>query len=224
MTAQALDAAAKLAHDLRQPAELFQVRVAEAMVALEQGRNRDAHALLSEAFALGERAQPDMAIPAYGIQQFMLAELENRLAEVEHTVRSVVADFPARVAFRCALAYLLARLDRYEEASSLLTELARDDAALLPFDQEWLYGMCLLAETAVILDDSAAAAALYPLLEPWSKLVAVDHPEGSRGSVARYLGLLATTLERPDEAKNWLEAAITVNDGSRHGRGPLPLE
>ena len=193
------------------------------MVALEQGRISEAPALMSEAFPLGERAQPDMAIPAYGMQQFMLAELEGHVAEVEETLRGVVADFPARVAFRCALAYLLARLDRHEEASSLLTDLVRDDVALLPFDQEWLYGMCLLAETAVILDDSTAAAGLYRC---WSR------GRSSSPSITRKVHEVRSPVtsvcsqprsNAPTRRRTGSRPRSLSTNGSRHGRGRLPL-
>src|SRR5207249_8820400 len=83
--------------------------------------------------------------------------------------------------------------------------------ASLPFDQEWLYGMSLLAETAAALGEAGAAAALDRLLAPWSALVVCDAAEGLRGSLARYLGLLATTLERWTEAEERFAAALRTN-------------
>jgi hypothetical protein len=71
--------------------------------------------------------------------------------------------------------------------------------------------MSLLAETSTVLDDADSAAVLYRLMEPWAALNAVDHPEGMRGSVSRYLGLLAATLGRPDVAAVHYEDAIAMN-------------
>ena len=45
----------------------------------------------------------------------------------------------------------------------------------------------------------------------WAALNAVDHPEGMRGSVSRYLGLLAVTLGRPDVAAAHYDDAIAMN-------------
>jgi hypothetical protein len=92
------------------------------------------------------------------------------------------------------VAHLQVLLGRLPEARQALADLARDDFAAVPFDAEWLYGLSLLAETAVLLEDADTSAVLYRLLLPWADLNAVDHPEGIRGSVSRYLGLLATTM------------------------------
>ena len=81
----------------------------------------------------------------------------------------------------------------------------------MPFDQEWLWGTSLLAETVALLDDVGSAAVLYPLLLPWANLAAADHPEGFRGSMFRYLGLLAAMIGRTDEAARHFESAIAKN-------------
>ena len=79
------------------------------------------------------------------------------------------------------------------EATRSLAHLAEEDFSGLPFDQEWLYSMSLLAETAALLSDIDSADALYDELAPWATFNAVDVAEGIRGSVSRYLGLLAAT-------------------------------
>jgi hypothetical protein len=45
-------------------------------------------------------------------------------------MRRLVAENPARPAFRCALAYLYAKLGREQEARLELEELAQEDCAL----------------------------------------------------------------------------------------------
>jgi hypothetical protein len=72
--------------------------------------------------------------------------------------------------------------------------------------------MSLLAEAAVMLDQRDVCTAAYDALAPWAGLYAVDQSEGCRGSVARYLGLLAATLGRPEEAAQHLESAIAENE------------
>lgn len=201
----------RIAHGLRLPAELFQVCAADAMLALAAGRFIEAEELVSEAFAYGERAQPEMAVPVHVMQRFTLADFRGRLDEVESSIRDLVVAHPARPAFRCALAHLHAQLGRRAEAGRQLAELGQDDFAALPFDQEWLYGMSLLAETCVVLDDAEAGAVLYGLMLPWAALNVADHPEGIRGSVSRYLGMLATTTKRWSEASEHFEDALAMN-------------
>jgi tetratricopeptide (TPR) repeat protein len=123
----------------------------------------------------------------------------------------VVARHPTRPVFRCALAHLHARLGRRAEAERALEDLTRDDCSTLPFDQEWLYGMSFLAETAAIVGAREVAMTVYRLLEPWATFNAADTAEGIRGSVSRYLGLLAATMKRWCEAQRHFEEALEHN-------------
>ena len=93
-----------------------------------------------------------------------------------------------------------------------------NDFSGLPFDMEWLYGMSLLAETCFRLRDADSARVLYGLLLPYGAFSAADYPEGNRGAVSRYLGLLATALERWTEAGQHFEAALAMN--ARMGARP----
>src|SRR5262249_22679850 len=172
---------------------------ARALLTLAQGEIGEAERLLDDAFRLGERSQPDMAIPVHRLQRYGVFELRGVIEQVEPSLQDLVDSYPWRPVFRCALTHLAAQLGRLEEARRQLTELTRSDVEALPFDQEWLYGMSLLAETAALVGDTDAALLLHRLLEPWAALNAYDHPEGFRGSVSRYLGLLASMLQRFDD-------------------------
>ena len=72
--------------------------------------------------------------------------------------------------------------------------------------------MSLLAETAALLGDTGSASVLYRLLLPWSALNVVDQAEGIRGSLSRYLGILATTTKRWEEAGPHFEQAVAMNE------------
>src|SRR3954451_11952102 len=175
------------------------------MVALAAGRLCHADELVHEALALGERAQPAEAIPVYRLQRYTLCDFRGALEEVEPEIADLVTQYPARPVLRCALAHVHARLGRTGEATCALDDLVRDDCSALPFDQEWLFGMSLLAETSALLGDGASAAVLYRLLIPWAKCTAAGHPERIRGSISRYLGLLAATTNPCDEAEHHFE-------------------
>jgi DNA-binding SARP family transcriptional activator len=206
-----LDEMTRIAEELRQPVHLWQIYAAQAMLALAAGKLSEAEELVPKAFALGERAQPEMAIPVHRLQRYALCDFRGKLEEVEPALRELVVEYPARPVFRCALAHLHAQLGRTGEAKRALDDLAKDDFAELPFDMEWLYGMSLLAETSVLLGDSDSAAVLYRLLAPWADLNAANHPEGIRGSVSRYLGILATSMERWSDAGPHFEHALAMN-------------
>jgi hypothetical protein len=207
-----LAAASRIAQELRQPAQLWQYCASRAMLALAAGRLSEAEELVPRAFALGQRAQPTAATPVYVLQRFTLLDFRGGLEAVEPAIRELVAEYPARLMFRCALALLHARLGRTLEANRALDDLAGDDFSVLPFDQEWLYGMSLLAETSALLGDTDSASVLYRLLVPWATLNVADVGEGIRGSVARYLGILATMTKSWPEAELHFETALAMNE------------
>jgi DNA-binding SARP family transcriptional activator len=200
------------ARELRQPAQLWQVSSMRALLALATGDFAEAERLNAEALELGERAQPGFAIPAFRIQRQMLCTFEGRAQEVESMIRELVAEYPTRPVWQCALAHLEAELGETARARARLRELARDDFLALPFDLEWLYGVSLLAEICERLDEAEAAAVLYRLLLPWAALNAVDVPEGMRGSVSRYLGLLASTTKHLDDSERHFLEAMVANE------------
>ena len=207
-----LEAASSIAHELRQPAHLWEVCGMRAMLALAAGRLDEAEELIPQALALGERAQSGMAIPVYRLQWYSLRDFRGGLGEVEPAICDLVAEYPARPVFRCALAHLYSRLGRLPEAKRVFDDLAENDFSTLPFDIEWLFGMSFLAETCAPLNDEVSAAALYRSLLPWAGLNVVDIAEGIRGSVSRYLGILATTMKRWDEAAQNFEDALAMNE------------
>jgi tetratricopeptide (TPR) repeat protein len=207
--------AGRIAEELRQPAQLWLVHTARAMLALARGEITQAEALAAEALLLGERAQPDAAIPHYWMHRYITADFRGVYDDVEHEIHALASDHPTRPVFRCVLGHLVARQRRYDEAGRILAELRPDRFAALPFDQEWLFGTSLLAETAALLGDVDAAQVLYDLIMPWARFDAVDVAEGTRGSMDRYLGLLATTLEAWDHATKHFEAALEANSRNR---------
>jgi hypothetical protein len=182
------------------------------MLALAEGRLADAEQLVTAAFALGDPAVPEMAGPVFGLQRYTLCDFRGRLAEAGPAVLDLAGAHSARPVFRCILALVHARVGRPAEAQRVLDDLAANEFSALPFDQEWLYATSALAETSALLGDEASAEVLYRLLLPWADLTATDHPEGMRGSVARYLGLLGTTLRRWDAAEAHFEVARGTNE------------
>ena len=206
-----LEAALRIADELRQPVHLWQVRGIQAMLALASGSIKEAEHRVEQAFADGESAQPGMALPVYQLQQYTLAELRADIEGVEPSVCDLVATYPARPVLRCVLAHLRANVGRLPEAKRALDEFARDDFSALPFDAEWLYGLSLLAEICGILRETRPAATLYELLLPWAAQNVADIAEAMRGSAGRSLGILAATRRRWRDAERHFEDALEMN-------------
>ncbi len=207
-----LEAASRIAETLKEPNQVWQVLATRAMLAIAAGRLAEADELVAQSFALGERAQPEMAIPIDWFQRHSLRDFRGALEQMEPPVREMISGYPTRPVFRCALAYTAARLGDIVDAERALDELGAGDFSALPVEMEWLFGMSLLAETSALLGETRHAPILYGLLLPWTALIVSDHPEGIRGSVARYLGLLATTLRRWEAAEGHYEEALAMNE------------
>ena len=155
--------------------------------------------------------QPPACDPHDRLQRYTLACFRGDVVSAE-PLRELAAAYPARSVFRCAYANGLARAGLHGEAKALVDELAQNDFASLPFDQEWLYAMSLLAETCTLLGDRSTAAVLYRLMTPYGALSAVDVAEGFMGSMSRYLALLARVRGDLDAAARHFEAAIEMNE------------
>ena len=207
-----LEAMRRLATELRQPAQQWLVAVSDSRQALLEGRLAEAEALMSDALRHGERAHAEIATNTFRQQLYLLRREQGRLQEVEELVRDSVVEYPANLVWRCVLAQATAELGLEDESRETLEALASNRFADLPFQESWLTSMSLLAEAAGILGDRSAAALLYEILLPYADRVAVSTPEISTGAVARYLGLLAATIGRAEDAERRFVQAMDLNE------------
>jgi tetratricopeptide (TPR) repeat protein len=207
-----LEAMTDLAEQLRQPAQRWLVAVLRALLALLEGRFDEAEKLITETRLVGERAQSWNAAVTYGLQLFLLRRDQGRLEEVEQLGRRAVTEYPTYPIWRCVLANMLAELGSTAEARSEFEALAANGFTALPFDEEWGVSLCFLAETAARLGDHQHAQTLYELLHPYSDRVAISYPEISLGPVSRFLGILASTTARYDDAAGHFEDALALNE------------
>ena len=205
-----LEAMSALADELRQPAQRWHESTGRTMLALMEGRLEEAEELTAEALALGQRAQSWNALVSHRLQLFVLRRAQGRLAELEETITRSVREYPALVRFRCALTHLYAELGRERDARAALDELLSRDLAREHLDAEWLLSMSLLTDACAFLEDKPAAARLYELLLPYGELYAEAPMEATFGSLARGLGVLATTMRRLDAAERHFETAIQL--------------
>ena len=202
---------AQLVEHLRQPAQLWILSHTRAMRALMSGHFDDAEGLIEEAFWFGERAQRRDALITYRLQMFQLRMEQGRLPEMERPIQSAVAEYPTRPMFRCLLAHLYAETGREAEARTTFEALATDGFARLPRNNDWLIGLSHLTEVVEVLHDRERARTLYDFLLPYEGRICTHSAEISMGSVARCLGVLASTMSRWDLAERHLEDALEAN-------------
>jgi len=201
----------RLTDEMRQPAQQWVQLMLESMFGLFVGEFTAAEESIYEAFELGRRAQGEQALEDFELQRFALRREQGRLAEIESELENHASAHPTRPVYRCALANLSYELDRVDEARSRLALLAADDFSTLPRDGDWLFEITTLAETCGSLGDRTWSASLYRLLLPYAGRNVAGWVEVSSGAVSRYLGLLATTLERWEDAAQHFEDALAMN-------------
>jgi tetratricopeptide (TPR) repeat protein len=141
---------------------------------------------------------------------FALRHAQGRLGELEGTIARSVHEYPALLRFRCAQAHLYAALGREGEARAALDDVLSRDLAKEYRDAEWLFSVAVLADPCAVLGDADAAARLYGWLAPYESLYVQAPVETVFGSVARALGVLATTAGHYDDAARHYDVALEV--------------
>jgi tetratricopeptide (TPR) repeat protein len=191
-----LEAVGALADELRQPAQRWHAGTGRTMLALMEGRFEEAEWLIAETLALGQCAESWNAVVSQRLALFVLRRAQGRLPEFEDTIQ------------RSALAHLLAELGRERDTRAIFDSVISRDLAREYLDAEWLFSMSLLPGPCAFLGDKQAAAKLYSVLLPYEDLYAQAPVEAVFGSLARGLGVLATTLANFDDAGRHFDVAL----------------
>jgi tetratricopeptide (TPR) repeat protein len=207
-----IDGYERLADELGLPHFRWYVPLWRASLAILAGRWDEGRALTAEAEALGSRAGDPNAELHTRIQREFWREARFHLSEFDRDWSLQQAESsPVPAAWLAVVAQIDARSGRHDSARELLGRLT---AAGVAMDVNWLQA-CLLADAAADLGDTAAAIYLHDRLEPCADLFAVvARGAGCYCSTELWLGRLAATLGRLDEAEARLRRAVDVNDAA----------
>ena len=181
--------------------------------ALLDGRLLEVEPRLQQALELAPLA-PHLqdALLNVSAQQLILRREEGRLDEMEALLTGAVEQYHTTPAVRCTLVYFFSELGRKEEAQREFQRWASDNFTTLPRDMLWLFSLTNLAAGCVFLKDTERAALLYALLLPHAEQNVMIAPTSAYAdTVAHFLGMLATLLERWDEAEHHFACAIERN-------------
>jgi DNA-binding SARP family transcriptional activator len=206
-----LAVATRLAHELRLPSAHWHVAVHETELALLGGRFAEADELIERAQQFGERSSSSEVTTTAVVQRFPLLLEQRALEELRPALTTIAAANPSDGIYRCLLARLECEAGDHSAAQAMLELVARDDWATIRHKMDSLLAMALLAETAALLADREHASQLYDLLAPYASYVAGAGHFFAMGAMSRYVGLLAATLCRLDEATRRLEDAAATN-------------
>jgi DNA-binding CsgD family transcriptional regulator len=216
---QQLEVHAQLAEELRQPFHLYNQSSFRTMRAVFEGHFAEGEQLAQEALAIGQRLRGQDALGLFGVQMFTLRREQGRLREVAPAVRHFVQMSPESSRWRPGLAVIYSELGLATEARTEFDHLAAQNFADIPRGALWILCMVYLVEVCVFLGDTARATTLYRLLLPYDghNLVAGPHV-ACYGAASRYLGMLAATLSRWEDAQRHFEEALAMN--TRMGAKP----
>jgi class 3 adenylate cyclase/tetratricopeptide (TPR) repeat protein len=181
--------------------------------ALMRGEFEQSEKLAQTALNLGQQLRADnVAAGLFGLQMFALERERGRLKELEPLVRLFLQQSSAAETWRPGLAVIYSEIGRAEEARAEFEHLAAHDFEDVPRDALWIGSMTFLTDVCVFLRDQARAAILYKLLAPFAgRNTVIGYEVVCYGALTRYLGALATTLERWDDAGRHFEDALTMN-------------
>jgi AAA ATPase domain len=209
-----LDAYRRLAGELGEPFDVWMVGLSGATRALMSGRLADAERLTEEALAAalrvpGVQAADENCGFCFAGQTVVRRDEQQISGQMEPAAVDILASHPTVPVLRCMAIklYVAPEAARRRE----IDELAAGDFAAIPRDSVWLGSLSLIAEACHDLGERRHAERLYDLLLPYAGHVANLASVVNRGAVSRYLGLLATTLGRWEQAAAHYEAALAAN-------------
>lgn len=206
---EGLSGCARIAEELGQPVLRWRAAYLQAHRAMASGRFDEVERWANESKRLGEEAgQPDRM--AFAHFPLVVRMLQGRFEEAAELIRPLIEPFPREDAYPAVLAWALAEQGRTQEAKAILDRF-RHGAFADTRDYMRLVTLVSLSRACSRLEDPAAAFTLYDLLLP-SRAAMTTSQTAWLGPVAHDLGLLATVLERYDEAEEHFAAAVEVQD------------
>jgi class 3 adenylate cyclase len=168
-----------------------------------------------EVLETGRRLHDATVANNAGIALFPVWRERGRLGSLVDATRRVVESPSALDSWRAGFAHMLEQTGDLEGAAAMLEVVASDGFSRIPDDVARRYTLCAAAEVAASLSDTTRCSQIYDLLVPMAGDCSDIGTVAYHGAVDRYLGLLALTLDRPDDAIAHLEAAQAIHERMR---------
>src|SRR5581483_5853394 len=201
----------ELARESRQPSQIALVTSFRVTRATLKGRFNEAEALAAEVLENG-RWLGQAAEAVFALELMMVRYLQGRLSELIDGFRAFVALHPGIFGARCALGLTYLQMGAHGDARAILAELMAHDLADWPRNGTFLPTCVQLADICAALGEQRFAATIYTALLPYAdSCAAIPNAIAFIGSVSHYLGRLAATLGRHDDATRHLERAVAVH-------------
>lgn len=176
--------------------------------ALIDGRWDEAEASLS---ALASHAGENTnALNVWAGNHFLLLRDRGEVEALLPVIEGASDANPGIPGFRAGHALLLAEQGRVEMASRVFAPLAGAAIATMPNDQVFPVTLAMVAEVAARLRDVESCEFAYRSMTKLEGRLATVAGTVAVGAADRYLGMLAATLGRQDDAQRRYEAAIDL--------------
>jgi hypothetical protein len=177
-----------------------------------RGAFEEAERCAIEAMQTGKELGVTQVDGVMGVQMFTVRREQGRLAQFAPVIRTFLDQEGADSAWRPGLTLACADVGDLQEARKQFDIIANDNFSAIAQDSLRQTCLCYLAEVCDALGDTKRAEELYDMLLPYAEFVlVVGNATACLGSTARYLGQLATLLERFDAAEQHFEFAGDLN-------------
>lgn len=200
----------RIAREVPTPYARWWCAVLQASRALIEGELDTAEGLIVESLRIAERIDSAEVSIELQAQIVYLRTEQGRSGEIEAAAREQVRRFPMQPTWRAAFARILVASGRLAEARAEIAPLVAHRFEAIPIDRGWLATHALAAEVVSAIGDAEAAAQLEAHLRPFAGRTIVLGSALYYGPATYFLGLLASTCERLDEAIVHFEAAIVA--------------
>jgi tetratricopeptide (TPR) repeat protein len=192
----------------------YQVGAHRVTLALLRGDWRDSERRIEELFEIGTRTRREDADGVYGAQMFALNRDLGRLHALAPQIKEIAAGATKRM-WEPGLMLIYAEVGLLSQASEIFHRLTERDCHSIHRDDMYLTYLVFCAETCCALADASGAEPLYQLLHPYA-LQTANHPTAvCFGATALYLGMLASTANWPDLAREHFDQAVILNRAMR---------
>ena len=196
----------------KRPQARWYVGLMRTIRAEMEGRFEQADKFASEYYALGRQYADRNAFHSYEALYAMRSFDIGGIERFESRVRYMVDAFPRMVAWRAGLAYVLAELNRNDEARFHLHQVASKRALSELTFNEWNVTTALMAMACTTVGDKPLASELYNHLLPHADhLVVFGYCTYCLGSTHWLLGRLASLLREWRLADQHFRVAIATN-------------
>lgn len=206
-----VDEAQRLAEHLGEPF----MRCATAMLAanreLAWGDLDRAGQQSERCLELSREADANDVDVIYWFQRFLIGRERENLDTVAAGMYGLCREFGDAPHWQAGLALERWEVGRHDEALEILEDHAASGFADAPPGVLWVHTLWMFAEVAAAARHETAAKALLDLLAPYAGHLAAD-PAACAGSIAHYLGMLATSLEDWPRAEAYLDQAAATHE------------